>query len=72
MTSKSKLLMLCSFVFGLSFATAALARDCVTECKRTAIAQCLLLAEEGGADACYTADYSYCRQVCGLPGPEVP
>ncbi len=69
MTRSTKLMTLCAFVFGLSFASAAFARDCVTECKRAAIAQCLLLAAEGEAEACYTADYSYCRVACGVNLP---
>ncbi|ATE74199.1 hypothetical protein IEQ11_24665 [Lysobacter capsici] len=69
MTRSTKLMTLCAFVFGLSFASAAFARDCVTECKRAAIAQCLLLAAEGEAEACYTADYSYCRVACGVVLP---
>lgn len=69
MTRISKLTV-CAFVFGLSFATTALARDCVVECKRAAIARCLLTAVEGGEAACYSADYSYCRTVCGVNPPE--
>lgn len=70
MTRTTRLIALCSFVFGLSFASAAFARDCVVECKRAAIARCLLISDENSAEACYTADYSYCRQVCGVDWPE--
>jgi hypothetical protein len=70
MIGTTKMMALCAFVFGLSFASAVFARDCVTECKRAAIAQCLLIAAEGEAEACYTADYSYCRRVCGVNPPQ--
>lgn len=70
MIRTTRLMTLCAFVFGLSFAGVVFARDCVVECKRAGIARCLLLAPEGGAEACYTADYSYCREVCGVNPPE--
>lgn len=70
MIRTTQLMALSAFIFGLSFASAVFARDCYTECKRAGIARCLLLATEEGAAACYTADYSYCREVCHLPAPQ--
>lgn len=67
MIRTTKLMTLCAFVFGLSFATSVFARDCFTECKRAGIARCLLVAPEGGEEACYLANYDYCRDVCNLP-----
>lgn len=66
MTRNTKLMALCAFAFGLTFATQALAAcntRCFNTCRTNAINACLA---NGGGDLCYT-DYSYshCYRNCG-------
>lgn len=66
MTRTTKLMALCAFAFGLSFASAALAacnQSCFSQCQTSAINRCLA---NGGGDECYLdSTYYRCYRQCG-------
>lgn len=66
MIRTTKLMTLCAFVFGLSFATTAFAAcnsSCFSRCQTAAIDQCLA---DGGGDECYVdVTYYHCYRNCG-------
>lgn len=64
MSRMTKLLGLCTFLFGFSFAAVASGIDmqCYLACDKERIRLCV---ERGGGQACYTdGGYSYCDLEC--------
>ena len=66
MIRTTKLMTLCAFVFGMSFATTAFAACngvCFSQCQTRAIDRCLAA---GGGEECYwDSTYYQCYRQCG-------
>lgn len=66
MTRTNKLLAVCAFAFGLTFASSAFAAcnaRCFDTCQTNAINRCLA---GGGGDRCYLdVTYAHCYRQCG-------